>query len=117
MHVGSVSRPTPPSPPLATARPKSVGTLPHQTISSSSTPIVLWHRDNAQPIEKIQAMWHVSVLRHFDVATDGSLSLDELHSLAHVWWPSVLAALKLSHWNIDRVFLDGYGASLNLESE
>lgn len=79
---------------------------------SGTSPVIVWHRFGAPPVAKLQAVWHACVLRHF-LEGDLDATVENLHKCAHDWWPTVLLALEDKGWSVERVFLDGFGASLS----
>lgn len=87
-----------------------------RVIDDLALPVIVWHHFGASPNSRLQAFWHACVLRHF-LAEDTHTCVESLDALALKSWPSVLAALKNEGWHVERVFLDGFGGSLNDTTE
>jgi hypothetical protein len=87
----------------------------HSPPDGSRRQVLLWHGSRNRPREKLQALWHACVVRHvLDHRGQLPFSLEAAHAAALGHWPAVYSALVEADWNLEAVYLDGVGASIEL---
>lgn len=80
--------------------------------------VALWHGSQATPADKLHAMWHASVLRHFAATVgcgaDARAANEAAAARACASWPLVYAAMEAAGWDLSTAYLDGDGGSLKM---